>query len=160
MHKSASAVRYSHPPHLARRAAGVALLAGIVFGCARAQPPSQLRGAVQTNADDRALARLVELAWATFDELDPIARDESGGRGNGPVWPPLTPSAIQQARSRLTPIQAQLKRIHPEALSRPWKATRTLLARRLAYTPEPLDALAVQGLVGRGIWASLGPEAW
>ena len=128
--------------------------------CAVAQPPTTLPGAPLTNAEDRALARLVEVAWDALDEMDPIARDEAGGPAQSPAWPPATPAAYAESAARLAPIRRQLAGIEPQALSEPWRASLALLERRMAVPTPQWDVLTLQNAIGRGLWASLGPEAW
>ena len=159
MDKPATGARYSLLRLDAHGKTGVALVALLAIACARAQPPTTLAGPIQTNAEDRALARLVALSQATFDELDPIARDEAGAPPSPVVWPPSTQPARIEIWRRLDPVRARLDRTDPEALSPPWQATSALLQRRVSERPLAWDALSLQALVGRGLWASLGPEA-
>ena len=136
---------------------GIALL---VCACARATPPTTLVGPTLTNADDRALAKLIVLAWAGWDESDPVARDEAGVRGTEQPWPAADRDARARAEERSAPVRLRFDQLSPSRLSAPWRAAHILLGRRLQRPPEIWDALDVQALVGRGLWAALGPQAW
>ncbi len=146
---------------MTRQASVYALLAVFsVLSCARARPPTTLTGPPQTNATDRALAQIIALAWSTWDELDPVTRDEQGVAGGPRVWPPPTPQARSAVAARLDPVRARLARIDLDTLSPPWRATHALLRRRLEQPSPSWDALDVQLIVGRGLWAAIGPQAW
>lgn len=161
MLKPVTVARYSPSSSPSARGTGFAVLTvAVLIRCAPAQPPTQLTGPPQTNADDRAFARLAVMAWAALDELDPVARDEAGAEGTPRAWPPLSADDRAVSIERLRPVERRLAQIPPAALSPKWRAARTLLRRRLDQVDRRWDALSVQTVVGRGLWASLGPEAW
>ena len=161
MDKPATTARYSLLHAITRPVTGVALLVLVSqSACVPAKPPTVLAGPSLTNADDRALARLTEVAWAALDELDPIARDEAGASGDVFAWPATTPGQRAKRAARLQPIQQRLARIRPAALSPLWQAAYILLNRRLQFEAPPWDVYSLQQAVDRGLWAALGPTAW